>query len=58
MGTLLIILGVLFVSLVIIIPLVERFAKRYSAEELSKLTRWILPLLLLLMILQALRYFL
>lgn len=58
MGTLLAILGVLFVALFILIPLVERFGKRYSSEDINKLTRWIFPLLLILMVLQALRYFL
>lgn len=57
MGVLLTILAVLFLALVIIIPLVERFGQRYSPEELGKITRWFFPLLLLLMVLQALRYF-
>lgn len=55
---LLIILAVLFVSLVVIVPLVERYGKRYSSEELQKLSRWIIPLMLGLMVFQALRYFL
>ncbi len=58
MGTLLTILAVLLVSLLVIVPLVERYGKRYSSEDLNKLTRWFFPLLLLLMIMQALRYFL
>ena len=57
MGALLAILGVLFIALIIIVPLVERYGKRYSKEELGKLTRWIFPLLMLLMVLQTLRYF-
>jgi cytochrome c-type biogenesis protein CcmH/NrfF len=52
-----IILLVLFVSLLIIVPLVERYGKRYSPEDLRKLTKWFFPLLLLLMIAQAVRYF-
>lgn len=55
---LLIILGVLLIALVVIIPLVERFGKRYSQEEIHRLTRWFFPLLLLLMLLQGLRYIL
>lgn len=43
--TLLIILAVLFLALFIIIPLVEKKGKRYSPEELQKLSRWIYPLM-------------
>ncbi len=57
MGTLLAILAILFLALVVIVPLVERFGKRYSSEELGKITRWFFPLLMVLMIAQALRYF-
>lgn len=53
---LLIILAVLFVALVIIVPLVERFGQRSSEESIHKMTRWIFPLLMLLMVLQAIRY--
>ena len=55
---LLTILLVLLVSLLIIVPLVERFGKRYSSAQLSQLSQWFFPLLLLLMVAQALRYFL
>ncbi len=54
--TLLLILAVLFVSLLVIVPLVEKYGKRQSDADLHKLTRWIFPLLLLLLILQGLRY--
>jgi hypothetical protein len=55
---LLIILGVLFIALLIIIPLVERYGQRSSEEQIHKMTRWIFPLLLLLMVFQAIRYIL
>lgn len=58
MGALLAILAVLFLALVVIIPLVERYGKSYSGEDLSKLTRWIIPLILVLMVMQLLRYLL
>lgn len=58
MTALLIVLGVLFLALFIVIPLVERYGKQYSPSDLSKLSRWIFPLLLVLMVLQALRYLL
>lgn len=57
MGNLLMILGALFLALVIIVPLVERFGKRHTPEELGKITRWIFPLIMFLMVLQAIRYF-
>ncbi len=57
MPTLLLILGTLFLALFLIVPLVERFGKKHSKQELHKITRWIMPLLMLLLILQALRYF-
>jgi len=52
------ILGVLFISLLGLVFLAEKFGKRYSQESLSKLTRWIFPLMLLLLLLQGLRYIL
>jgi peptidoglycan biosynthesis protein MviN/MurJ (putative lipid II flippase) len=52
------ILAVLFVSLFLLIFLAERFGKQESEASLSKITRWIFPLMLLLMLLQGLRYIL
>lgn len=52
----LIILGVLFLALIVLIPLVERFGKKYSSEEVSKISRWIIPLMGLLLLIQGLRY--
>jgi len=57
METLLTILLVLFIALIVVVPLVERFGKPHGNEELSKITRWILPLMMLLLILQAIRHF-
>ena len=56
MSPIVMILGALFLALVIIVPLVERFGKRHSDEELSKLTRYIFPLIGVLLVLQLLRY--
>lgn len=39
------ILGVLFLALFVIVPLVEKHGKRHSPEELGKLSRMIMPLL-------------
>ena len=57
MGNLLIVLGVLFLVLFIAVPLIERFGSRQSDGEISKMSRFILPLVALLLILQAIRHF-
>ncbi|GAB54745.1 hypothetical protein GPUN_0601 [Glaciecola punicea ACAM 611] len=40
------ILGVLLLTLVILIPLLEKFGKPMSDEHTAKISRWIFPLLL------------
>ncbi len=57
MGNLLIILGVLLVALVIVVPLVEKFGHTRSPEQLQKLSRFIFPLIALLIIVQLIAYF-
>ncbi|MDF1693896.1 MAG: hypothetical protein P1U47_16080 [Zhongshania sp.] len=44
MPTLLSLLAVLFIALIIIVPLLERFAPKANAEQQAKISRWILPL--------------
>lgn len=44
------ILGVLFLALFVVIPLVEKHGKKHSPEELSKLSRWIMPLMGLILV--------
>jgi len=56
-GNLLTILGVLLLALAIIVPLVERFGRRHTDQELSSISRWVIPLLAVLMVAQAIRYF-
>lgn len=53
----LIILGVLFLALVIIVPLLERSNFRMSGEQMSKLGRWILPLLVVMVIAQLFMHY-
>ena len=48
----LIILGVLFVALVVIVPLIEKSNMRMSEEQMSKWGRWILPLVILVLVIQ------
>ena len=57
MTVLLAILGTLFVVLVIGIPLIEKYSKPKSDEELSKMTRYMTPLMVILVIAMAIRYF-
>ncbi|WP_166263475.1 hypothetical protein [Marinobacter caseinilyticus] len=57
MGTLLIILGVLFLALVILIPLIEKYAPKGEPRDISKLSRFVFPLLALLIVLQMIRYY-
>jgi len=56
MPNIILILLVLFVALFAMITLVERFGKKQSDEEVSRLSRWILPLVALLLVLQTLAY--
>ncbi|MFT4994413.1 MAG: hypothetical protein ACI965_001440 [Paraglaciecola sp.] len=55
--TVLIILGILFVALVIIVPLLERSKVKMSDEQMSKLGRWVLPLLAVMLIAQLFMHY-
>lgn len=57
MGTLLTILAVLFLALIIIVPLVEKYAPKDQTRDYSRITRWIIPLMALLIVLQMIRHF-
>ncbi|MCC2615305.1 hypothetical protein LJ739_03505 [Aestuariibacter halophilus] len=54
--TVVIILAVLFAALFIVIPLIERSKLRISAEDSAKISRWILPLVAILLVVQLLRH--
>ncbi|GLR69526.1 hypothetical protein [Agaribacter marinus] len=47
-----IILGVLFVALFVLIPLIEKSNLRMSDEKTSKISRYILPLIAVVLIIQ------
>ena len=51
------ILAVLFLTLIIIVPVMEKFAKKGDAAEQDyrKYSRWILPLVALVLIAQLLK---
>lgn len=48
----LVILGILFLALFIVVPLIERSNMRVSGETASKLARWIWPLIMISLIIQ------
>ena len=55
--TVLIIIGVLFLALVIIVPLIERSNFRVSNEQMSKMGKWILPLLVVMVVIQLIKHY-
>ncbi|MBD2858224.1 hypothetical protein IB286_04320 [Spongiibacter sp. KMU-158] len=55
---LLIILGLLFLSLFLIIPLLEKRAPQLSSEQQQRLSRWILPLVGLSLVIALFKHFL
>ncbi len=57
METLLIILAVLFLALIIILPLVEKYAPKDDGSSYGNLTRFIFPLVALLIVVQMIRYY-
>ena len=50
------IIGAIFLALIVIVPLIERFGPRLSQENMGKLSRLIFPLLAILLISQLLFY--
>ncbi|MDU0354863.1 hypothetical protein RS130_13930 [Paraglaciecola aquimarina] len=55
--TVLIILGVLFVALVVLVPLIEKSNFNLSNEQMSKFSRWILPLLVISVVIQLIMHY-
>jgi hypothetical protein len=55
--TVLIILGVLLVALLVVVPLLERSSFRISSEQTAKMSRWILPLLVVMIVVQLVMHF-
>lgn len=50
------ILTVLFVTLIVLVPLIEKFGPRLSQENIRKTSRLVLPLMAVLLIVQLLFY--
>ena len=57
MGTLIAILAVLFLTLIIGLPLLEKYGTEKSPKELNKLARYITPLMIILILASATRFF-
>jgi hypothetical protein len=55
--TVLIIVAVLFIALVVVVPLIERSNFRMSDQQMGKMGRWILPLLVIMVIIQLVMYY-
>jgi hypothetical protein len=55
--TVLVILGVLFIALVVIVPLIERSNFNLSSEQMGKYSRWILPLLVISVLIQIIMHY-
>ncbi|MFC3031085.1 hypothetical protein ACFOEE_00900 [Pseudoalteromonas fenneropenaei] len=49
-----VVLGLLVISLVILIPLLERFQGNWSKDAYHKIGRWILPLVMMSLVVQLL----
>lgn len=57
MGNLLTILAFLFIALIVLVPVIEKFAPRPSPKQQAKISRWILPLVGLSLILALFKSF-
>lgn len=57
MGTLLAILAVLFLALILIVPLVEKYAPKGESRDYGNITRWLIPLMAVALVLQLFRYY-
>lgn len=51
------ILAILFALLFAIVTVLEKYGKRHSSEDMNKLSRLIIPLIALVLVLQAVRHF-
>lgn len=57
MLNLILIITVLFATLAIIVTVLEKYGTEPSPEKLQRLSRWMVPLIALAIVLQAIRYF-
>jgi hypothetical protein len=57
MGVLVMILAILFATLFVLLPLLKKYGKERSPEELHNIRRWITPLMVIAIIAWSIRYF-
>ncbi|WP_019675102.1 hypothetical protein [Arsukibacterium perlucidum] len=57
MGNLLTILVILFISLFVLVTLLEKFGKKTEEQDLGKLARWIYPLMAVMLGAYLIKYF-
>ncbi len=50
-----IIIGILFVTLFVVVTLLEKSGKRYNEEETAKIAKWIWPLVGILLVAQLIK---
>ena len=48
---------ILFAAVAVMVFFLERFGKPMEAEQQAKLSRWVLPLIAMLLIAQLIRYY-
>jgi len=56
MLNLLLILVLLFAVLAILLPLLEKRGKEMTPEQMQRMSRWLIPLIAIALVLQAIRY--
>jgi len=57
MGVLVMILAILFATLFVLLPLLKKYGTERSPEELYNISRWITPLMVIMIIALSIRYF-
>jgi hypothetical protein len=52
------IIVILFATLFLLVPMLEKHGRERSPDELQKISRWMTPLMVIIIIAMAIRYFL
>ncbi|MBE0486045.1 hypothetical protein [Marinobacter sp.] len=57
MGVLLTILAVLFLALIVIVPMIEKYAPKGESRDYSTISKWLIPLMAVALVLQLFRHY-
>jgi hypothetical protein len=57
MAVLIGIIVILFATLFLLVPMLEKHGRERSPDELQKISRWMTPLMVIMIIAMAIRYF-